>query len=127
MPTRHQVQWVLTAAEDCGHKIMAPQGLPQSQGEAPTGVSYSQVTANEDPATRVKRPTFETPPEMRAQLLVEGTFKDRDTDMDPAKEDISASASAPWIPGKCIPQAPQAPKYVINSPRIEEQKQYMQR
>jgi hypothetical protein len=105
---------------------MAPQGLPQGQGEAPTGVTYSQVTANENTAMRVKRPTFETPPEMRAQLMVEGTFKDRDTDMDPTKEESFAHASAPWIPGKCIPQAPNAPKYVINSPRIEEQKQYMQ-
>jgi hypothetical protein len=105
---------------------MAPQGLPQGPGEAPTGASYSQVTANADPAIKWRRPTFETPQEMRAQLLVEGTFKDRDTDMDAAKEDNPANASAPWIPGKCIPQAPKAPKYVINSPRIEEQKQYMQ-
>jgi hypothetical protein len=105
---------------------MAPQGLPQGQGEAPKGVTYSQVTANEDLAIRVKRPTFETPQELRAQLIVEGTFKDRDTDMDRAKEDNFAPASAPWIPGKCLPQAPIAPKYVINSPRIEEQKQYMQ-
>lgn len=84
-----------TAAKDCGHTTMAPQGLPQHPGEAPTGVSYSQVTANEDLATRWKRPTFETPPEMRAQLLVEGTFKDRDMDMDSAKEDSPANASAP--------------------------------
>ena len=70
---------------------MAPQGLPQSQGEVLTGVSYNQVTANEDPAARWKRPTFEMPPELRAQLLVEGTFKDRDTDMDSAKEDSPAN------------------------------------
>jgi hypothetical protein len=82
--------------------------------------------ANEDPTTKVKRSTFETPPDMHVQLLVEGTFKDQDTDMDPAKEDSSASASSPWIPGRCIPQAPSTPKYVINSPRIEVQKQYMQ-
>jgi hypothetical protein len=30
-----------------------------------------------------------------------------------------------FLPGKCIPLAPQAPKYVISSPRIEEQKQFM--
>jgi hypothetical protein len=105
---------------------MAPQGLPQGPGEAPTGVSYSQVTANVDPANKWRRPSFETPPEMRAQLIVEGTFKDRDTDMDAAKDGNPARASAPWIPGKCIPQAPKTPKYIINTPRIEEQKQYMQ-
>jgi hypothetical protein len=92
---------------------------------APTGVSYSQITANENAAAGTKRPTFETPPDMRATLLAEGTFKDREMDIDPAKETVPAKASAPWMPGKCIPQAPQAPKYVISSPRIEEQKQYM--
>ena len=71
---------------------MAPQGLPQGPGEAPTGVSYSQVTANVDPANKWRRPSFETPPEMRAQLIVEGTFKDRDTDMDAAKDDNPARA-----------------------------------
>jgi hypothetical protein len=35
-------------------------------------------------------------------------------------------AAHPWAPGKCIPQASLAPKYIISSPRIEEQKQYMQ-
>jgi hypothetical protein len=106
--------------------IMAPQGLPQGHGEVPTGTPYSQVTANTNSETREQRPAFETPPEMRAELLAEGTFKDRDTDMDQAKEDSRVRTSVPWIPGKCIPQAPIAPKYVINSPRIEVQKQYMQ-
>jgi len=105
--------------------MTAPQGLIHRREGAPTDVSYSRVTTNEDPAVGVKRPTFETPPDMRAQLLVEGTFKDRDMDIDLAKENVFASASSPWTPGKCIPQAPQAPKYVISSPRIEEQKQYM--
>jgi hypothetical protein len=41
------------------------------------------------------------------------------------KRAAPTKASAPWTPGKCIPQAPQAPKYVVSSPRIEEQKQYM--
>ena len=31
----------------------------------------------------------------------------------------------PWELGKCIPQALLSPKYVISTPRIEEQKQYM--
>jgi hypothetical protein len=92
---------------------------------APTGVSYSQIAASESAAAGIKRPTFETPPDMRAVLLAEGTFKDREMDIDPAKETVPAKASAPWTLGKFIPQAPQAPKYVVNSPRIEEQKQYM--
>jgi hypothetical protein len=66
--------------------------------------------------------TFEPPPDMRSKLLAEGTFKDREMDIDPEKETIPSTASTPWMPGKCIPQAPQTPKYVINSPRIEEQK-----
>jgi hypothetical protein len=62
---------------------------------------------------------------MRVQLLAEGTFKDREMDIDPAKEKIPANVSAPWVLGKCIPQPPQAPKCVVSSPRIEEQKKYM--
>jgi len=27
--------------------------------------------------------------------------------------------------GKCIPQAPQAPKYIVSTPKIDEHKQYM--
>jgi hypothetical protein len=46
-------------------------------------------------------------------------------DINPEKGVIPPTASNPWMPGKCIPQAPQAPKYVINSPCIEEKKQYM--
>jgi hypothetical protein len=105
--------------------MAAPQGPPNRREGAPTGISYSQVIVNENAAAGVKRPTFEPPPDMRAALLEEGTFKDRDMDIDPDKKATSAKASAPWTPGKCIPQAPQAPKYVVSSPRIEEQKQYM--
>jgi hypothetical protein len=105
--------------------MAAPQGPPNHREGPPTGASYSQVIANENAAAGVKRPAFEPPPDLRATLLEEGTFKDRDMDIDPDRRIASAKASAPWIPGKCIPQAPQAPKYVVRSPRIEEQKQYM--
>jgi hypothetical protein len=54
---------------------------------------------------------------------VEGSFKDREMEIDPVKG--KAPTTVPWLPGKCIPQAPQAPKYLISTPRIEEQKQYM--
>lgn len=50
--------------------MTAPQGLTNRREGAPTGVSYSQVTTNENPAMGTKRPTFETHPDMRAQLLV---------------------------------------------------------
>jgi hypothetical protein len=91
----------------------------------PNGASYSQATANGSSGEGFKRPTFEPPPDLRSKLLTEGTFKDREMDIDPENAAIPATVSTPWIPGKCIPQAPQAPKYIINSPRIEEQKQYM--
>jgi hypothetical protein len=91
----------------------------------PNGASYSQATANGNSGEGLKWPTFEPPPDLRSKLLAEGTFKDREMDIDPENATIPATASTPWMPGKCIPQAPQAPKYIISSPRIEEKKQYM--
>ena len=85
--------------------------------------SYSRVTANDNLSEGMKRPTFESPPDLREKLLMEGSFKDREMEIDPTKE--KAPASTPWLLGKCIPQAPQAPKYLISTLRIEEQKQYM--
>ena len=105
--------------------MAAPQGPPNRREGEPPRVTYSQITANATSETRIKRPAFEMPPEMRKQLLAEGTFKDREMDIDSSKENAAARGSVPWVPGKCIPQAPQAPKYVVCSPRIEEQKQYM--
>jgi len=35
------------------------------------------------------------------------------------------STPLPWILGKCIPQVSQPPKYIISTPKIEEQKKYM--
>jgi hypothetical protein len=46
-------------------------------------------------------------------------------DIDPENATTPETTSIPWLPGKCIPQAPQASKYIISSPRIEEQKKYM--
>jgi hypothetical protein len=105
--------------------MAAPQGPPNRKDGTPSSSTYSQVTSGKDPALSTKRPSFETPPDLRATLLEEGTFKDRDMEIDPDKGTAPAKATAPWIPGKCIPQAPQAPKYLVCSPRIEEQKQYM--
>jgi hypothetical protein len=89
------------------------------------GPSYSQATANGSNGEGSKHPTFEPPPDLRAKLLTKGTFKDKETDIDSGKALAPTSASKPWLPGKCIPQAPQAPKYIIITPRIEERKQYM--
>ena len=85
--------------------MAAPQGPLNRREGASFGISYSQITTNENPEIGTKRPTFETPPDMHAQLLAEGTFKDQDMDIDPAKEKVPANVSAPWVPGKCIPHA----------------------
>jgi hypothetical protein len=98
--------------------------MNRKEGEPP-GASYIQITTNGNPSDGPKWPTFEPPPNLHAELLEEGTFKDREMDIDRGKETALGCAAKPWMPGKCIPQAPQAWKYVINSPRIEEQKQYM--
>jgi hypothetical protein len=98
--------------------------MPLKEG-GPRGPTYSQATTNGSMGEGSKRPTFEPPPDLRSKLLAEGTFKDKDMDIDSGKEPAPASASRPWLPGKCIPQAPHAPKYIVSSPRIEEQKQYM--
>ena len=87
--------------------------------------SYSQATAGVKDAERTKRPAFEPPPGIHSTLWEEGTSKDREMEIDHEKAASISTAAAPWKPGKCIPQAPQAPKYVISSPRIEEQKQFM--
>ena len=70
-----------------------------------------------------RRPTFEPPLDLRSELLFEGTFKDKEMDIDSGN--APTRATRPWILGKFIPQALQAPKYVISTPRIEEHKQYM--
>jgi hypothetical protein len=85
------------------------------------GTSYSQITANGNPSEGLKRPTFEPPPNLRTELLEEGTFKYREMDIDPGKETAPGRESTPWLLGKCIPQVLQAPKYVISLPWIKEQ------
>ena len=79
--------------------------MTRREGE-PTGASYSQITTNGNPTEGVKWPTFEPPQDLRAKLLVEGTFKDREMDIDPEKETFHTTVSTPWMLGKCIPQGP---------------------
>ena len=82
--------------------MAAPQGPTNlREGEQPRA-TYSQITANATSEIGIKRLAFETPPELREQLLAEGTLKDRDMDIDPGKEKIAARGSVPWVPGKCI-------------------------
>jgi hypothetical protein len=104
---------------------MAPSGLPPPSGEEPTNGSYRQATTGGKDAERTKRPAFEPPPDIYSTLWEEGASKNREMEIDHEKAASTPTAAAPWKPGKCIPQAPQAPKYVISSPRIEEQKQFM--
>ena len=61
-------------------------------------VSYSQITTNGNPTEGAKWPTFEPPPDLCAKLLAEGTFKDREMDIDPDKETVPATVSTPWMP-----------------------------
>jgi hypothetical protein len=70
-------------------------------------------------------PTFKPPLYLHLKLLFEGTFKEKEMDIDSGKIPASTSASQPWLPGKCIPQAPKAPKYIISTPQIKEQKKDM--
>jgi hypothetical protein len=72
--------------------MAAPQGSLNRREGVSAGVSYSRFTANENHDAGKKRPTFETPPEIRTQLLEEGTFKDKGMDIDPAKEKSPANA-----------------------------------
>ena len=105
--------------------IFFPLGLMTLKEGGPNGTSYSQATVNGILGEGSKRPTFEPPPDQCSKLMMEGSFKDREMDIDPENMATPATVSIPWLPGKCIPQAPQAPKYIISSPHIEEQKQYM--
>jgi hypothetical protein len=100
-------------------------GLPPPNGGEPASGSYRQVTAGGAEAERTKRPAFVPPPDLYSAIWEEGAPKDREMEIDPEKTASIPTATAPWKPGKCIPLAPQAPKYVISSPRIEEQKQFM--
>jgi hypothetical protein len=93
--------------------------------EGPQGPSYSEAMMNGKNGGGSRCTTFEPHPNLRPQLLSKGTFKEKEMDIDYGKTMTSKITSRPWLLGKCIPQAPQAPKYIISTPRIEEQKKYM--
>jgi len=96
--------------------------LPSEGGSR--GASYNHVAAQENLDCVSRRLTFELPPNMCSQLLFEGSTKGKEMEID--SRYTQTKAARPWALGKCIPQASLAPKYIISSPRIEEQKQYMQ-
>jgi hypothetical protein len=97
--------------------------IPSEGG--PRGSSYSEATTHGNNRGGTRCPSFEPPPDLHSQLLFEGTFKEKEMDIDSWKTQTSTTATHPWIPRKCIPQMPQAPKYIISTPRIEEHKQYI--
>jgi hypothetical protein len=95
----------------------------EAEGGGPLAPSYSFVTAKEHDSTHFKQPTFELPAGMQQNIWEEEMSKEKPMKIDP--EANHPKTARTWEPGKCIPQAPIALKYIINSPRIEDQKQYM--
>ena len=59
------------------------------------GPSYNDATAQEKNGGESKRPTFEPPPDLRSQLIFEGTFKDREMDINSGKATPATSTSQP--------------------------------
>jgi hypothetical protein len=103
----------------------APHGFMTLKEGGLIGTSYNQVMVNGSMGEGSKWPTFEPPPDLPSHLVMEGHFKDKEMDVDSVNPPIPTKKLVPWLLGKHIPQAPQAPKYIISSPCIEEQKQYM--
>jgi hypothetical protein len=46
------------------------------------GPSYSQTIVNRSNGEGSRHPTFKPPPDLRSQLLTEGTFKDKEMDIE---------------------------------------------
>jgi hypothetical protein len=95
----------------------------EAEGGAPSAPSYNTVTGKEHGSNHTKRPTFELPDDMQKLIWEDEMSKEKPMDIDP--ETSQPRSKRTWEPGKCIPQAPIAPKYTISSPRMEDQKQYM--
>lgn len=68
--------------------------MSRKEGE-PMGASYNRVTTNGNTAEATKRTTFEPPADLHSKLMEDDTFKDRDMDIDPAKETNPSSTKAP--------------------------------
>jgi len=85
--------------------------------------SYCNTTTNDLENSCSHRPPFEPPPHLWDQYLQDEIDGSKGTSMD-AKSSHPKDARV-WIPGKCIPQAPVAPIYVIKSSRIGEHTHFM--
>jgi hypothetical protein len=85
--------------------------------------SYRNVAANEKPGTRIIRPTFEPPPQVREQLLAREQSLKADMETDAGTSQPKTPRS--WEPGKCIPQMEKPPRYLISSTRVGEHTQFM--
>jgi hypothetical protein len=90
------------------------------RGEKPL---IQERVANEMDGVRARRPSFEPPSHLREHLLQEEQSNGKSMDME--AESSHPKASRNWVPGKCIPQAPIALKYVIKSTRVGEHMQFM--
>ena len=89
-------------------------------GEPP---SYCNVAANDKLETRIIRPTFEPPPQVREQLLAREQSLKEDMEIDAGTSQPKAPRS--WELGKCILQMEKPPRYLISSNRVGEHMQFM--
>jgi hypothetical protein len=80
--------------------------------------SYRNVVANEKEGARARRPPFQLSPHLRGKILQDEQSSGKDMEVEAKKSHPKATRT--WEPGKCIPQAIKAPRYVINSTRVEE-------
>jgi hypothetical protein len=90
------------------------------EGGEPPAPSYNTVTGKEHSFNHSKRPTFELPAGMQKLIWEDEMPKEKPMDID--LKTSQPRSQCTWEPRKCIPQAPIAPKYTINSPRMEDQK-----
>jgi hypothetical protein len=85
--------------------------------------SYRNSAKNDKDGFRERRPSFEPSLHLRENLLQEEQIPGKSMDME--VESSHPKASQNWVPGKCIPQVPTTPKYVIKSTRVGEHTQFM--
>jgi len=85
--------------------------------------SYRNVTTNENDDAPARRPPFEPPLHLCNQFLQDEEDPEKGAGMD--AEPSHPKYSRILAPGKCIPQAPVASKYVIKSTRVGEHTQFM--
>jgi hypothetical protein len=85
--------------------------------------SFSNVVTDENKDRCLPRPSFEVSSSLCNSISFDNTHKGKSMEID--SESSHSKATRLWEPGKCIPQAPFTPKYIINTTRIGDQTQYM--